>query len=147
MAIKKTMEKKSAVKESSKDITEKASARSSKKNDINEEDEDAGTDLEEPTPKKAKRKAVKGLNEEDDDEEDVVEPADEWEKTDDDNWDPDFDEFDVPASKIKKATSKKSKDDDDDLKLDDDFKEFGLFNEETGSSRSGRGGFDDDDDF
>jgi len=67
------------------------------------------------------------------------------ENEEDDNWDPDFDEFDVPKSKVKKATGGGAKKkDDDDLGLDDDFKEFGLFDDMDGG---GGGNYDDDDDF
>ena len=52
---------------------------------------------------------------------------DEWEKTDDD-FDPDFEEFDIPKSKIKTGPSIKGKGDDD-IDLDDDFKTLDLFNE------------------
>jgi len=61
--------------------------------------------------------------------------VDEWEKVEEEEeWDPDFDEFDIPKSKTKKSTggntSKKSKgNDDDDLGLDDDFKDLDLFND------------------
>jgi sodium/potassium-transporting ATPase subunit alpha len=71
-----------------------------------------------------------------------VEEDDDWNKADEeDSWDPDFDEFDIPKSKTKKATGgagKKGKDEDD-LGLDDDFKEMDLFNDSDG--------FDDDDDY
>ena len=69
---------------------------------------------------------------------------DDWEKPEeDDDWDPDFDEFDIPKSKGKKAPGAgKKKEEEDDFKLDEDFKEFDLFNDKPG-------GFDDDeeDDF
>ena len=72
----------------------------------------------------------------DDDDDDDVDIKDDWEKGDeDDNWDPDFDEFDVPKSKGKKPGAKKSSKDDDDFKVEDEFKEMGLFND-----------LDDDDD-
>ena len=68
---------------------------------------------------------------------------DDWEKSEeDDDWDPDFDEFDIPKSKGAKkspAAGKKKADEDDDFKLDEDFKEFDLFNDKDS-------GFDDDDD-
>ncbi|MFW2476450.1 MAG: hypothetical protein ACN4EP_06025, partial [Sediminibacterium sp.] len=70
------------------------------------------------------------------------EADDDWDKAEeDDDWDPDFDEFDIPKSKGKKAGGgkKKGEDDDDDFKLDEDFKEFDLFNDKNS-------GFDDDDD-
>ena len=62
---------------------------------------------------------------------------DEWEKPEEEeNWDPDFEEFDVPKSKGKKSTTAggKKAGDDDDFKLEDDeFKD--LFNDK---------GYDDD---
>ncbi len=67
---------------------------------------------------------------------------DDWEKAEeDDNWDPDFEEFDLPKSKTKKPSTKKPGEDED-LKMDDDFKEFGLFDDMEGG-----GGFDDEDDY
>ncbi len=82
----------------------------------------------------------KGDNDEDDIE-DEQEKEDEWEKVEDEeNWDPDFDEFDIPRSKTPKPTGtpkKSSEEGDEDLKVDDDFKEFELFNDS---------GFEDDDD-
>ena len=76
--------------------------------------------------------------ESDDDLEDD-EASDDWEKgEEDDSWDPDFEEFDVPKSKTKKAPGKKGADEDDDFKFEDDeFKD--LFDDEKG--------FDDDDDY
>ena len=75
-------------------------------------------------------------------EDDDVEVDDEWEKSeDDDSWDPDFEEFDLPKSGAKKTPGKKSSDEDD-LKIDEDFKEFGLFDDMDSG-----GGFDDDDDY
>ena len=66
---------------------------------------------------------------------------DDWEKPEEeDEWDPDFDEFDLPKSKGKKATGgKKKEEEEEDFKVDEDFKEFDLFNDKSG-------GFDDDDD-
>ena len=45
-----------------------------------------------------------------------------------DDYDPDFEEFDIPKSKIKKPGAKKGKGDDD-FELDDDFKDLDLFND------------------
>ena len=89
-------------------------------------------------------KRVRGLqkkNKDDDDDDDDVEVADDWEKPEeDDNWDPDFDEFDVPKSKGKKITGKKAaKEEEEEFKVDDDFKDLG-FDDLSG------GGFDDEDD-
>ena len=59
---------------------------------------------------------------------------DDWDKPEEeDTWDPDFEEFDIPKSKGKKSsaggTSKKGGGEEDDLGLDEDFKEFDLFND------------------
>jgi hypothetical protein len=78
----------------------------------------------------------------DDDEDDADDVDDNWEQVEEDeNWDPDFDEFDIPKSKTKKSGGKKSADDDD-LGIDDEFKDLG-FDDFSGSG----GGFDDEDDF
>ena len=44
-------------------------------------------------------------------------------------WDPDFEEFDLPKSKVKKGGSKKGAEEEDEFKLDDEFKDLGLFND------------------
>ena len=54
-------------------------------------------------------------------------------------YDPDFEEFDIPKSKIKKPSAKKGKGDED-FDLDEDFKDLDLFND-------GADGDDDEDDF
>ena len=74
-----------------------------------------------------------------------MEVEDEWEKGEEgDDWDPDFDEFDVPKSAAKKSVGKKGgKDEDDDFKIDDDFKDLGFDDLDGG----GGSGYDDDDDF
>ena len=70
-----------------------------------------------------------------DDDEDEPETEDEWEKTDEeDSWDPDFDEFDVPKSRTAKSGGKKEEEDlnfeeEEDLDLFDDE----GFDEEGGS--------------
>jgi nucleolin len=68
---------------------------------------------------------------------------DDWEKAEeDDSWDPDFQEFDIPKSKSSKSGGKKASDDED-FSIDDEFKDLGYFDDGAG----GGGGFDDDDDF
>ena len=66
--------------------------------------------------------------------------VDEWEKVEEEEeWDPDFEEFDVPKSKGKKAAGpagKKGVEEEDDFKVDDEFKD--LFD--------GGDDFDDDED-
>ena len=68
------------------------------------------------------------------------EKDDDWGKEEeDDNWDPDFEEFDLPKSKGKKAVGggKKAADEEEDFKVEDDeFKD--LFNDDAG--------FDDEED-
>ena len=55
-------------------------------------------------------------------------------------WDPDFEEFDLPKSKAKKTPGgKKPADDDEDFKIDEEFKDLDLFND--------RGFDDDEEDF
>lgn len=61
---------------------------------------------------------------------------DDWEKEEgevEEEWDPDFDEFDLPKSKVKKSTGKKAEEEDDFKFEDDEFKD--LFDEK---------GFDED---
>lgn len=89
-------------------------------------------------------KGPKNKAEDDNDIEDLVEiEADEpaTAENDDDEWDPDFDEFDLPKSKGGKkvtGTKKETKgDDEDDFKIDEEFKDM-----RSGSSK----GFDDEDD-
>src|SRR6266496_4020036 len=82
------------------------------------------------------RKEAEGENDDDDwddedDDEDVAEAVDDWEKVEEDEWDPDFEEFDVPKSKAKKA-GKKGADEEDDFKVDEEFKDMDLFNEGGG---------------
>ncbi len=146
MATKPNNEKKTVAKKSApgkKEDAKKAPASS----DVDGDEEDDDLDEEATAAKpvaKAKAGGKKKKADDDDDEEDDVEAEveDEWEKpADDDNWDPDFEEFDVPKSKTKKAPGKKSGEEDD-LKIDDDFKEFGLFNDADGG-----GDFDEEDDF
>jgi DNA-directed RNA polymerase subunit delta len=68
-----------------------------------------------------------------------VKIEDDWEKTDDDeDYDPDFEEFDIPKSKIKKP-SKKGKSSED-FDLDEDFKDIDLFKDGTDAD-------DDEDEF
>ena len=88
-----------------------------------EEEEDLEEEETEVQPVKAKGSSKKKAD--DDDGEDDVEVADDWEKPEeDDSWDPDFDEFDVPKSKVKKSGLKKTAKEEEDFKADDDFKEM-----------------------
>ena len=55
-------------------------------------------------------------------------------------WDPDFDEFDIPKSTGKKSTgTKKAAGEEEDFAIDDEFKDLGFFDDASG-------GFDDDED-
>lgn len=106
--------------------------------------------LETPAKKSGKASAPKSKKKDDDDDDDddadgeEEEEVDDWNKPEEgDEWDPDFDEFDIPRSKTKKAgptgsTPKKSAKgtDEDDLGLDD-FKSD-MFNDNS---------FDEEDDF
>jgi DNA-directed RNA polymerase subunit delta len=70
-----------------------------------------------------------------------VEIKDDWEKADGDeeDFDTDFEEFNIPKSKIKKTFAKKGKGYED-FYLDKDFKDLDLFNDGTDPD-------DDEDDF
>lgn len=97
--------------------------------------------------KAARKKAGEEEPDEDDDEDVPAEEEDDWEKGEEgeeeaDEWDPDFDEFDIPKSTKKAAGGKKDADEEEDVKFDEDLNEFDdLFGD------SGGDGFDDDDDF
>ena len=65
--------------------------------------------------------------------EDGDDEVDDWDKVEEEeDWDPDFDEFDIPKSKGKKAapSGKKSSEEEEDFKIDDEFKD--MFNESDG---------------
>ena len=118
------------------------------KKDIDEDDDlddiEDKVDIEtKPVVKSKKSSKKKSDDEDEDDDEQEVEIADEWEKPEEeDNWDPDFDEFDIPKSKTKKAAAKKPSKDEDDFKVDSDFKELGLFDDMDDNAGSN---YDDDD--
>ena len=109
---------------------------------VDDDDIDDDDALEDVAPvKKGKSSAGKRKSDPDgdrDDDDEVDEVEDDWEKTEEEDYDPDFEEFDIPKSKTKKAPLKKGKGEDD-FELDDDFKEMDLFND-------GSGGVDDEDD-
>ena len=92
-------------------------------------DEDDDDLEEEETPPKKSVKSSKKDDDDDDDADDVED--DDWNKEDaeEDAWDPDFEEFDLPKSKGKKApgAGKKAADEEEDFKVDDEFKD--LFND------------------
>jgi hypothetical protein len=90
------------------------------------------------------RTVTKASARDDDDEAEEATDFDDAEKeVEDEDWDPDFDEFDLPkGGSVKKAVGKKSskdEDEDDDFKIDDEFKD--MFSK----SKKGYDGDDDDD--
>ena len=94
-----------------------AKSKSSKKKV--EEDDDLDEDEEKPAPKKS----GKSSKEEDVDDDDVED--DDWNKGDEEGeeWDPDFEEFDLPKSKGKKAAgagSKPAAEEEEDFKVEND---------------------------
>lgn len=64
---------------------------------------------------------------------------DEWEKGNSEDYDPDFEEFDLPKSKTKSGKKKKSGEEDD-FDFEDEFKDMDLFTESSFED-------DDEDDF
>jgi hypothetical protein len=108
MAVKSTKEKKTATPKNGVVKAEKSSKTSSKKNDDDEEEDAHASD-----------------------EDDDLEETDDWGKTeeDEDSWDPDFAEFDLPKTTKKAGKSKKGDDETDDLDLDLNLEEDDLFEE------------------
>ena len=109
-----------------------------------EEDDDLDDELDLESPKakssKGKSPAAKSKKDDDDDEEGDDDVTDDWDKVEEEEeWDPDFEEFDLPKSKGKKSPGKKSAavDEDEDFKMDDEFKDIFSDND---------AGFDDEDD-
>jgi len=150
MALKSDKEKKgskASAPETPKQTSGKGSSKAKKEAD---EDEDEDESLDTPSkgvPKKNAKSSSKSKKDDDDDDDidDDVEETDDWEKVEEEEeWDPDFDEFDVPKSKIKKSTGsgphkKNAKgSEEDDLGLDEDFKDLDLF---------GDGGFEEEEDY
>ncbi len=121
---------------SSKPVAKPSSKKAKEEDDDDEDDEemDSPKSTAKKGPKATASKTKKKSDEEDDDEEvEGEDEVDEWDKVEEDEeWDPDFDEFDVPKSKTKKAApggKKPAKADDDELGLDDEFKNMDLFND------------------
>lgn len=117
-------------------ILAKKPSRKSDEDEISEDD----LELDEKPLKKGKASA-KNKKDEEEDVDDADDVKDDWEKSDDDDYDPDFEEFDIPKSKIKSGPFKKGKTEDDELGLDDDYKTLDLFNDNAGEDD------DDDEDF
>lgn len=119
MAVKTDKEKKSASKLSGRAKEDKLSTKSAKKKSLDEEEDANASDGDD------------NLNDEEDD---LEEMEDDWGKADEeDNWDPDFEEFDMPKSKSPKKAAKGKKgnaaDEDDDLGLDLNLEDDDLFND------------------
>ena len=139
MASKSDKEKKPSGKansESGKDSSKKESPKPKKQ--MEEDDEDDIMDDEEMETSSSKKKPAisskKGKGEDDDSDDDGEDVVDDWDKVEEEEeWDPDFEEFDLPKSKGKKAAGtgggKKGLEEEDEFKLDDEFKDMGLFNE------------------
>ena len=149
MALKSDKEKKgskASAPEIPKETPGKASSKAKKEpdEDLDEDDDDNFEAPKAPAKKNAKASSKSKKEEDDDDDvDDEVEEVDDWEKVEEsEEWDPDFDEFDVPKSKIKKSTGGAAKKtakggEEDELGLDEDFKDLDLF---------GEGGFEEEDD-
>ena len=138
MAAKSNKEPKTSGKSVTKSTGEKPKKPLPKKQ--SEEDDDLEDDEDEITPKRVSAgTSSKKTKNEDDEDEDDIEEEDDWNKVEeDDAWDPDFEEFDLPKSKSSKGGSKKGADEEEDFKIDDEFKDLGLFND---------AGFEEEDDF
>ena len=115
-------------KKGSAEINSASKKPSKSKRQLEEDDELEEEEVESVSKKTSK---VSGSEGDDDNEEDVEldDEADDWNKADEDeDWDPDFAEFDLPKSKTTKKVPGVKKgvkeDDDDDFKIDDEFKDL-----------------------
>jgi DNA-directed RNA polymerase subunit delta len=101
--------------------------------DVEEELDEEVDEIPSPGKKAGKPAASSKKKKEGDDEEEDAAPdeVDEWEKVEEEEeWDPDFDEFDIPKSKGKKAaTGTKKPVEEEDFKIDDEFKD--MFGDEN----------------
>ena len=91
---------------------------------------------------KSSKKSEGLISRKDDDEEDIEEENDNLKQgEEDEDWDPDFNEFDLPKSSKKTLVTRKSvKEDDDEFKVDEEFKD--LFGSKSSSKK-----YNDDDDY
>ena len=144
MAAKKSMGKSEpkAPKETPKKATSKPKKQMEDDELEIEDDDDVTEGVKSSSKKSVKPVAKKGRGDDDDEDNDSEEEeVDDWEKPEEeDSWDPDFEEFDLPKSNAKKsgtAGKKAGKGDDEDLGIDDEFKDMDLFNDS---------GIDDDED-
>ena len=133
MATKPDKEKKSPGKTgsaSAKTHAKKPSPKAKKPMDDDDDDEPGDDEMETtPVSKKTGKAVTSSKTKKDDDDDDVDDGPDEWEKpVEEEEWDPDFEEFDVPKSKLKKADTGGKKAVDDEFAFEDDeFKD--LFND------------------
>ncbi len=109
-------------------VTAQAKAKGAAKKKVEDDDD---TDIEEEVAPPKKGTSKKSADDDDDDLEDDAGAGE-----DANEWDPDFDEFDVPKSKGGKA-DKEEEEEDFKVEEEEDFKDMDLFNES---------GFDDDED-
>ncbi|HUR10613.1 MAG TPA: hypothetical protein VM012_04555 [Flavitalea sp.] len=127
------------------DIPGKTTPKAKKVIEDDEDDIDDENGVDTTGIKKNAKVSDKKGKEDDEDDDDDVEVVDEWEKPEEEEtWDPDFEEFDLPKSKTKKATGPVGKktgkgEEEDDVAFDEEFKDLDLFND--------AGVDDEDDDF
>lgn len=143
MAAKSGKEPKFLKKESTENNSENKKPSAKLKKQLGEDDDPGEDEVESVSKKNTKTSKSKGVDD-NGDRVDFEDEADDWNKADEDeDWDPDFAEFDLPKSKTTKKVPGVKKgvkdDDDDDFKIDDEFKDM------FGSSSKRR--YDDDDDF
>lgn len=129
----------------SQQLNGKSEKKLSVKNKAEEDDleeDDLETDDETLSKKSSKPVPGKKLKKSGDEEDVEDDEKDEWEKSEEDSsWDPDFDEFDIPGGSAKKPGKKgATSDEDDDLTVDPDMKEFDMYNDDFEDE-------EDDDDF
>ena len=130
MATKPDKEKKSPGKTdsaSAKEPAKKTPVNPRKQSEEEDDDEiDEESETTSATKKGGKAVASSKKEKEEDDDDDVDDGPDEWEKpAEEEEWDPDFEEFDVPKSKVKKADTGTKKAGDDDFTFEDDeFKDL-----------------------
>lgn len=115
---------------------------------LTEEDESLGLDNDETETKAGKKLSSAKTREDDfDSDDDTSEIEEDDDSTTrkkgegDDDWDPDFNEFDLPKSSKKTSVKKGGKEsEDDDYKIDDEFKD--LFGSKSSSRK-----YNEDDDY
>ena len=119
---------------SGKEHLKKESSKPKKQMEEDDDDDDLNDEEAETSAVSKKKPAISSKkSKKDDDDDDVEDVVDDWNKVEEEEeWDPDFEEFDLPKSKGKKTGSgggKKGLEEEDEFKFDDEFKDMGLFNE------------------